>query len=63
VLRHWQWRRTFLSRVTVDGAVKKGLFERNCFVDGLFFTIVSSLGYFCLNNRYSCRAVQGTDTS
>jgi hypothetical protein len=24
VLRHWQWRRTFLSRATANGAAKKG---------------------------------------
>jgi hypothetical protein len=23
-MRHWQWRCTFLSRATVDGAAKKG---------------------------------------
>jgi hypothetical protein len=36
VWHHWQWRRTFLSRATVDGAAKKGYSSK----------IVSPMVYF-----------------
>jgi hypothetical protein len=49
VLRHWQWRRTFLSRATMNGATKKGYSSEKKFTEDLFFKIVSSLGYFYLN--------------
>jgi hypothetical protein len=51
VLRHCQWRRTFLSRATVNGAAKKGYSSEKKIADGLFFRIVLILGYFCLNRQ------------
>jgi hypothetical protein len=39
VLRHWQWRRTFLSRATVNGAAKKG-YSSEFFLPMVYFLIL-----------------------